>query len=137
ISQVTTIGSGRPVSALVSGDANADGNIGNDRLPGIGRNSLVGPDYASTEMRLAKLLRITARYKLELMAEGFNVMNRDNKKLTTTDNGFATTAADFQYVSGVVQATNYPARYVLNSEFMQAQSSYIPRQVQFSAKLKF
>ncbi|HEY3929202.1 MAG TPA: TonB-dependent receptor [Candidatus Koribacter sp.] len=137
LSQVTTIGSGRPVSALVSGDANADSNIGNDRLPGIGRNSLTGPDYASTEMRLTKLLRITARYKLELMAEGFNVMNRDNKKLTTTDNGFATTAADFQYYSGVLKATNYPARYVLNSSFMRAQSSYIPRQVQFSAKLKF
>ncbi len=136
-SQVTTVGSGRPVTADVSGDANADGNIGNDRLPGLGRNSLIGPDYASTELRVSRHFRLNARYRLELMAEGFNVLNRDNKKITTTDDGFVTTAADFQAGSYLVGSTMYPARYVTNSQFMQAQSSYIPRQVQFSARLKF
>ena len=128
-SRVTTIGSGRPVTALVSGDANADGNIGNDRLPGLGRNSLVGPDYASTELRVSRHIRLNARYRLELMAEGFNIMNHDNKKITTSDNGFTTTAADFQSGTYVVGSTMYPARYVVNSQFMQAQSSYTPRQV--------
>ena len=136
-SQVTTIGAGRPVSATVSGDANADGNIGNDRLPGISRNGLIGPDYASTELRITRQIRITARYRLELLGEGFNVMNRDNKKLTTTDNGLTTTAADFQQGGYRIGGEYYPARYVLNSSFMQPQSSYIPRQIQFSAKLRF
>ncbi len=136
-SQVTTIGSGRPVTAEVSGDANADGNIGNDRLPGLGRNSLIGPDYASTELRVSRNFRMTPRYRLELMAQGFNVFNRDNKKITTTDNGFVTTAADFETGSYLVGSTMYPARYVTNAQFMQAQSSYIPRQVQFSARFKF
>ncbi len=136
-SQVTTVGSGRPVNAEVSGDANADGNIGNDRLPGLPRNSLVGPDYASTELRVSRNIRLNARYRFELLVEGFNVMNRDNKKITTTDNGFVTTAADFQEGSYLVGSTLYPARYVTNSQFMQADSSYIPRQIQFSARLKF
>jgi hypothetical protein len=136
-SQVTTIGSGRPVSALVNGDANADGNLGNDRLPGIGRNSLIGPDYASTELRVSRQIRLNARYHLELMAEGFNVMNRDNKKLTTTDDGFTTTAADFQTGAYLLGSTMYPGRYVTNSQFLQPQSSYIPRQIQCSAKLRF
>jgi hypothetical protein len=137
ISQVTTIGSGRPVNAQVSGDANADGNIGNDRLPGSSRNSLVGPDYASTELRVSRQMRLTARYRLELKAEGFNVLNRNNKKLTTSDNGVSSTAADFQY--GTVQQGPYiyPASYVKNSTFMQPQSSYIPRQIQFSMRLRF
>lgn len=137
ISEVTTVGSGRPVNPQVSGDANADGNIGNDRLPGLGRNSLTGPDYASTELRVTRQVRLTARYRMELMAEGFNVMNRDNKKLTSTDNGYTTTAADFQSGSYLVGSTAYPARYVVNSQFMQAQSSYIPRQIQVSLRMRF
>ena len=137
VSQVTTIGSGRPVSALISGDANADGNLGNDRLPGVGRNSYVGPDYASTEFRLTKNFRLSARYRLELMAEGFNVMNRDNKKITSNDDGYSSTAAEFEQGAYLVGSTVYPGRYVLNSQFMKADSSYNPRQIQFAAKLKF
>jgi hypothetical protein len=137
LSQVTTIGSGRPITAFVSGDANADGNLGNDRLPGLGRNSLIGPDYASTELRVTRQLRFTPRYRLELMAEGFNVMNRDNKKITSIDNGFTTTAADFQPGDYRVSSRVYPGRYVLNPQFMQPQSSYTPRQLQFSVRLRF
>jgi hypothetical protein len=43
-SGVVTFGSGRPMSATVTGDANQNGNSTNDRLPGVSRNSLVGPD---------------------------------------------------------------------------------------------
>jgi hypothetical protein len=136
-SQVTTMGTGRPVSASVSGDANGDSNIGNDRLPGLGRNSLIGPDYASTELRVTRQIRFTARYRLELRAEGFNVLNRNNKKITSTDDGFASTAADFQPGGYLVGSTMYPARYVTNAQFMQPLSSYIPRQIQFSARIKF
>ena len=44
-SGVITAGSGRPVNATVVGDANQDDNSGNDRLPGVRRNSFIGPDY--------------------------------------------------------------------------------------------
>ena len=40
------------MSATVTGDANQDGNDSNDRLPGVSRNSLVGPDYATTDLRI-------------------------------------------------------------------------------------
>ena len=137
ISQVTTIGTGRPVTAKVSGDANGDDNIGNDRLPGVGRNSLLGPDYASTELRISREVRFTARYRLELLAEAFNSFNRDNKKLSGTDQGLTTTAAQFEYTSYLIGSKQYPGGYTLNPQFMQAQSSYIPRQVQLSARLRF
>lgn len=133
----TTIGSGRPVTADVNGDANADGNIVNDRLPGLGRNSLVGPDYASVELRISRQIRFSARYRLELLAEGFNVMNRDNKRITSTDQGLVSTAADFQYSSYLIGSAYYPGGYTMNPTFMQPQSSYIPRQIQFSARLRF
>jgi hypothetical protein len=40
---VLTFGSGRPENVMVSGDPNQDGNGTNDRLPGAGRNSFIGP----------------------------------------------------------------------------------------------
>jgi hypothetical protein len=43
-SGVATVGSGGPVSATVTGDASQVGNNSNDRLPGVSRDSLLGPD---------------------------------------------------------------------------------------------
>lgn len=50
ISGITIYGTGRPANATVSGDPNQDGNTGDDRLSGYGRNSFLGPDYASMDL---------------------------------------------------------------------------------------
>ena len=76
LSGVVTIGSGRPVDARVFGDPNQDGNASNDRLPGYGRNAFLGPDYATTDLRLTRRLYVKTRIKLELVAEAFNALNR-------------------------------------------------------------
>ncbi len=72
LSGVVTIGSGRPVDARVFGDPNQDGNTSNDRLPGYGRNAFLGPEYATTDLRLTRRLYVRPRLKLELVAEAFN-----------------------------------------------------------------
>ena len=69
VAGVLTIGSGRPVDAKVFGDPNQDGNSYNDRLPGYGRNAFLGPDYATTDLRLTRRLYLRPRVKLELVAE--------------------------------------------------------------------
>ena len=51
-SGVVTVGSGRPLDERVSGDPNQDDNSSNDRLPGFRRNAFLGPDYATTDMRV-------------------------------------------------------------------------------------
>jgi hypothetical protein len=53
-----TYGSGRPANATVSGDANQDGNTSNDRLAGAGRNSFIGPDYATMDLRLTRKINL-------------------------------------------------------------------------------
>ena len=75
---VITVGSGRPIDAKVFGDPNQDGNCSNDRLPGYGRNAFLGPDYATADFRLTRRLYLRPRYKIELVAEAFNALNRDN-----------------------------------------------------------
>ena len=88
ISGIMTYGSGRPANATVSGDPNQDGNTSNDRLPKYGRNALLGPDYASMDLRVARKIDLGGRFHLELTGESFNLLNRDNKRYVVTDNGY-------------------------------------------------
>jgi hypothetical protein len=92
---VTTYGSGRPINATITGDANRDGNDMNDRLPGASRNSYEGPDYFTTDLRLSRQFPLSDRMKMELRAESFNFMNRDNKRVAIADNGFVNAAGQF------------------------------------------
>jgi hypothetical protein len=136
-SGVVTVGSGRPVSATVTGDANQDGNNSNDRLPGVSRNSLVGPDYATTDLRLTRRLHIGERVKVELVAEGFNLLNRNNQRVLITQDGFQTNSAQFVQVSNIIGINHFPAQYWSPSSFLKATDAYAPRQIQLALKLIF
>jgi len=137
VSSVVNYGSGRPFSATVEGDPNQDGNDLNDRLPGYSRNGFTGPDYATADLRVTRSLRIRERYKLNLVAESFNLFNRDNQRVDITSNGMVTSASTFvqDYVSANVAP--YPGYYQLPTNFMKPNAAYAPRQVQLSVKLIF
>jgi hypothetical protein len=137
LSSVTTIGSGRPVNARVTGDANRDGNDTNDRLPGTSRNSSIGPDYATTDFRLNRLLKATERWRLSLLVESFNAFNRDNKRVDTTDDGFQSAAANFVVQDTTVNNKRYPAQFRLSNGFLQPNNAYAARQIQFSLRVSY
>jgi hypothetical protein len=132
---IVTSGSGRPVDARVIGDANQDGNSVDDRLPGVRRNSFVGPDYASTDLRLSRMFYAGDKIKLELMAESFNLFNRDNQRVTITDNGFQANATQFVNLTTKVNNAFYPASFRTVSSFLKPTSAYAPRQVQLAVKM--
>jgi hypothetical protein len=137
ISTVVNYGSGRPFNATSAGDPNQDGNDLNDRLPGYSRNAFTGPDYATTDLRLTKTLRFGERYKLNLMAESFNLLNRDNQRVTITSNGMVNSATTFVTNSVTANVAPYPGYYQLPGNFMRPTAAYSPRQVQLSMKFIF
>jgi hypothetical protein len=137
ISGVVTAGSGRPVNAQVLGDANGDGNSGNDRLPGYRRNSFTGPDYTTTSLRLKRRFHLRERLRLDLLVESFNVLNHLNQRVDTTDDGFLSAAATFVAQARTINGHRYPAHYETNKSFLAPTNSYAPRQVQFSLRLTF
>ncbi|HZQ22191.1 MAG TPA: TonB-dependent receptor [Terriglobales bacterium] len=137
VSGVFTYGSGRPVNARVYGDPNQDGNDGNDRLPYASRNSFVGPDYATFDGRLTRRLYAGARLKIDLMAESFNLFNRDNKRVQITDDGFINGAGQFVGYSKTIGVKHFPAYYARPASFMAATDAYAPRQMQLGIKLIF
>ena len=137
MSGVITVGSGRPMDARISGDANQDGNNGNDRLPGYGRNAFVGPDYATTDMRVSRRIYAHNRTKVELMVESFNLLNRDNRRVQITDDGFLNNAGQFVYIDNRIGINYFPAQYRRPTHFMQANDAYAPRQIQIALRLSF
>jgi Carboxypeptidase regulatory-like domain len=137
ISTVVNYGSGRPFNATAAGDPNQDGNDLNDRLPGYSRNAFTGPDYATTDLRLTKTLRFGERYRLNLMAESFNLLNRDNQRVTITSNGMVNSATTFVTNSVTANIAPYPGYYQLPTNFMKPTAAYSPRQVQLSLKFIF
>lgn len=137
ISSILSAGSGRPLSGQVTGDANRDGNFFNDRLPGVSRNSFIGPDYLSTSARITRRFFVTEQWRLEATAEAFNVFNRNNKRLISSDSGTDSTAAEFVTFSTKVNGIPYPAHFTRKSAFLLPKTAYAPRQVQLSLRLKW
>jgi hypothetical protein len=134
LSTVVNYGTGRPVNAAVTGDPNQDGNDLNDRLPGYVRNAFTGPDYSTTDLRITRVLRFRERYKLNLMAESFNLFNRDNQRVAITSNGMISSAGSFVQSSVTTNLAPYPGYYKLPNNFMKPNAAYAPRQIQVGFK---
>jgi flavin reductase (DIM6/NTAB) family NADH-FMN oxidoreductase RutF len=135
LSGVLTMGSGRPVNPTATGDGNRDGNDSNDRLPGVRRNSLVGPDYATTDLRLTRRLFVGDHLKIELTAESFNLLNRDNRRVLITPDGFTSNSAQFVQTDNRIGINIFPAQYRVPASFLHITDAYAPRQIQFALKL--
>ncbi len=137
LASVVTVGSGRPYDAKVAGDPNQDDNSINDRLPGLGRNALVGPAYRTTDSRLSRNFRLTSTLRLSLLLESLNLFNQLNKRVLSDANGFQINAAQFVPFSQRVGATYYPAQYRRATSPQAPTGAYAPRQVQIAVRLLF
>ena len=137
VAGVTTYGSGRPVNATVQGDPNQDDNSSNDRLPGARRNSFLGPDYATSDLRLTRRLYLRDRLKLDLIIESFNLLNRDNKLVTITEDGLESNSAYFIKIGNQLGINYFPGHFQIPSSPFSINNSYPPRQIQLALRMTF
>jgi hypothetical protein len=115
LSYIFSYASRLPFNVLTGNDRNGDTNF-NDRPAGLGRNTGRGFDYASVDLRLSRRVRLGERASLDVMAEGFNVLNRAN--FSIPNNTFGT------------GSTPLPG-------FGRPTAALDPRQVQLGLKLNF
>ncbi|HEV2705676.1 MAG TPA: carboxypeptidase regulatory-like domain-containing protein [Pyrinomonadaceae bacterium] len=115
LSYIFTYASALPFNIQTGTDRNNDTNT-NDRPFGVGRNAGRGFDYASLDLRLSRRFSLTERVRLELLAEGFNVLNRANFQLP--NNVFGTGATPL-------------------ASFGRPNAAADPRQLQFGLRLDF
>jgi hypothetical protein len=115
LSYIFTYASRLPFNVLLGSDRNFDTN-NNDRPVGVGRNTGTGFDFASLDMRLSRRFRITERLSLDLLAEGFNLLNRANFGVPNNTFGSGTAPV---------------------ATFGQPTAAFDPRQFQFGLKISF
>ena len=88
-------------------------------------------------MRLSRRLYFGDRFKLELIGESFNVLNRDNRRVLTTDDGFQSNSAQFIQSAKLLSNRHFPGHYRLPTSFLRMRDAYAPRQVQLALRLVF
>jgi hypothetical protein len=115
LSWIFRYGSALPFNIVTGNDRNNDSNA-NDRPLGVGRNTGRGFNFASFDLRLSRRIRLTERFGMEVIAEGFNLFNRANYQLPNNTFGSGTTP---------------PAA------FGRPTAAADPRQIQFGLRLSF
>jgi hypothetical protein len=78
LSPIFNYNSGHPFNLLAGADINSDGHFTNDRPPGAGRNTGIGPDFADFDMRLSRAFKLREKASLLFTAEAFNLANHTN-----------------------------------------------------------
>ncbi|HEX9120541.1 MAG TPA: hypothetical protein VF840_08380, partial [Terriglobales bacterium] len=135
VAPIIEVSSGRPFNILTGSDTNADQSSQTDRpsvgangvlvLPAqfadgtLGRNAGITTGFVSFDMRISRIIHITERLKLNVIAEGFNLFNRFNEAAASPQ---FTDVNAFGKMSG-------------NSYLSRPTAAYDPRQFQFGLKL--
>jgi hypothetical protein len=115
LSTIFTYSSPLPFNVQTGTDRNNDTNV-NDRPAGIGRNTGVGFDFASLDVRLSRRFRLAEKASLDLMAEAFNVLNRTN----------------LQFPNNIFGSGSVPL-----PSFGRATGASDPRQIQLGLRVSF
>ena len=109
-------------------DTIGDRHTDTHRPWGLGRNAGRGPNFFGVDARLNRMFRLSENTKLEVVAEGFNLLNRTN----------------FKSVNGVVGSASLedlPANLVGHrgrvTDPLAFASAFDPRQFQFTLRLSF
>jgi hypothetical protein len=161
-SNIVTLQTPRPFTLFVGFDANGDTNPVTDRVGLSPRNSYYGDDLYSWDLRVARYFQFKERYRLDLMVDAFNVLNRANVDEVTSVYGAAvfcgpvpgryndaatraTQAAAIAFDTGAGPPTcpsaaelgPVPAPPVPSASFGSPRTMLNPRQFQFAAKFSF
>jgi outer membrane receptor protein involved in Fe transport len=159
-SSIVTLQTPRPFTLFVGFDANGDTNPVTDRVGLSPRNSYYGDDLYSWDLRVARYFQFRERYRLDLMVDAFNVLNRPNVDEVTSVYGAAVFCGPVpgRYNDAATHATQdaaiafdtgtgpptcplnlgpVPAPPVPSASFGTPRTMLNPRQFQFGAKFSF
>jgi Carboxypeptidase regulatory-like domain len=143
------IRSGIPFTLRTGADINGDTRGGTDRLFNIGRNTGIGPNFRSVNLRLSKSFRFKqdGPMRFELTADAANLFNRTNFAavneiipVSVSPTGvltFPTALSVADYTAGTVRLTGRRDRDFTKGDPLSFTSAFNPRQILFGLKFVF
>ena len=137
------IRSGIPFTIRTGADINGDTRSGTDRLFYIGRNTGIGPDFRSVNMRLSKMFRFGAESskRIEFSVDGGNLFNRTNfgsvNELVPTAFDAAGNPTAIDYLSDTVRLRGRRDRDFRRGEPLSFTTAFAPRQLLLGLKFAF
>jgi outer membrane receptor for ferrienterochelin and colicin len=137
LSPILFIRSGIPFTLLTGTDTNGDTRGTNDRLFYIGRNTGLGPNFRSVDLRLTRAFRFRSDspLRIEFVAEAQNLFNRVNFSAVRDIIGTDLSAPD--YNAGTVRLKGRRDRNASKGEPLGFTSAFDPRRVQLALKFVF
>lgn len=124
--------SSRPFNLLAGTDVNGDRHSTTDRPIGAARNTGIGPNFWTFDMRLARSIALGAETRsLELTAETFNLFNRLNFASINNTVGPGTPGAD----PSTFRVTGRSDRRPIDP--LGFTSAFDPRRIQLGLRLRF
>ncbi len=126
LSPIFRTNSSRPFNLLVGYDLNQDRHDTTDRPAFAGRNTGIGPDFWTFDLRLSRAIQLGDRATVEIFGEGFNLFNRLN---------FASVNNVVGNMTGPFNVNGRHDR--LPSEPLGFTSAHSPRRIQIGARLTF
>jgi hypothetical protein len=134
---IVTIQSPQRFSKFAGSDVNGDVFGNNDRVGIEPRNTFVGDNFRSVDLRFSRALPVREKMKLEFIAEAFNIFNSTNIRFFNTNYG----AADFcpfdPTASGCAGATQFFKEGSPNPLYGTPRAVFNPRQIQLAVKFNF
>jgi Carboxypeptidase regulatory-like domain/TonB dependent receptor/TonB-dependent Receptor Plug Domain len=149
LSPTVFIRSGIPFTLRTGTDINGDTRGGTDRLFYIGRNTGIGPNYRSVNLRISKSFRLEkdGPARIELTADAANLFNRTNFAavneiipVTVSPRGelsFPNNFSDDDYNARTVRLTGRRDRNFMQGDPLSFTSAFNPRQILWGLKFVF
>jgi hypothetical protein len=134
LSPIVYIRSGIPFTLYTGVDTNGDTHT-NDRLIFIGRNTGVGPNFRSVDMRLTKSFRFKddSSMRVDFVVEANNLLNRTN--FAAVNDVIGTNLNSEDYMAGTVRLQGRRDRGI--TQPLGFIAAFDPRRFQFGLKLVF
>ena len=137
LAPIVRFNSGHPFNLLAGADVNGDNHSTNDRPIGAGRNTGLGPNYSDFDMRLSRSFKFGEKASLQLVAEGFNILNRTNfasvNNVVGPNFGLPLTAGGSGFTTFNVKGTSL----VSPSQPLGFTSAFPKREIQLGLRLSF
>lgn len=135
LSPILFIRSGIPFNIVTGTDTNGDTRNFNDRLFFVGRNTGIGPNFRSVDMRLTRAFRFRSDgdARIEFLVEAVNLLNRTNFSAVRD----IIPVGHPDYASGEVRLKGRRDRNWEAGDPLSFQSAFDPRRFQLGIKFVF